>query len=1211
MMAMMAAATVVQVEHNTIHPQHASLIVWNAALWVVILYNLIMIAYRTAFDASSGVHAGLVIDYLGDLVFIIDIVLRCRKIGIVDDGTLYLDPKDILRIYSRTFLIPNIIISLPLDVFVLAFSKQNLLHLSLLRILKIFRFVTTPFPSLGSRISRRSSQYLKLVYLFFAIVLAAHVVGSIFFIIATQEVLRHNTTAGNTSNITNNASLVVNSSSSSTNMSAMTTGSWGSLVQYIDDAQPSVIHVDIMKEGVPSDIRIVRSIYWAITLLTNVGYGDIYPQSDFGVFYTTIIMLLGGMLYAAILVALEEIIAQADISSIIFFRKREEFLDYIEYRNLTPDIKARIENYLNMLWMRNRGIDEQRIFEFLSVPLMTSIIEFEVGNFGSKIPIIEDYECTAAMARYMQPQSVSAGEVVFMKGSIPLGLYCIGRRGKVNYMMEDGQQVIKTFLPRDVFGECAFLLKELQPCHAWTREITDLYILTRTNFESFLSDNKDIAKRLEIDIVEKEDYVRKKANLESLGKNLNRKKLKTMFGGSNQKPIIKRDYVFMPDSPFRQFWCCVLALCILIIMVTLPPRIGFNEDSYPAMPLLSPMLWLDIIIDIIHIVDTFLNCRYFAVESDDAVIDMHADIWSHYSRSIHFYTDLIVCIPLDHIILAAGERSVLRISMWRLTKYLRLLHISSLYNTLQGMFAMYVLALRSSYRQLSMMLTGMLLLIHTFACARAAIDKSQGLYYNNSVADITPMTRYQFWAFYTVTTIGYGTVPGLNIVTYTNLQAMFTMLVMISGAFLSHAGITAVLTNLIKNIDEKAIDDRILREKFDRYMVTRNLSDSHRDRIRQYLEFKRSKQGNLNEVRILDSLADGLKIDVLRHVAMEIQPNLENVELFKSMTTPGMVESMILLLKKETVVSNTWILHEDRLPEKFWFIVRGQVAIQYHSQKFIVAEGVIGSMKERHGACTLNTCEFFTLSISDYYMLHSHTMKIGGIFADLKGLLSDSIGYEYLHRFAKSQYNEENVEFYSRIEQFKQIHQKNYNEIAKESSAIYEEFISNDASKCVNIDFKTRSDIDSRMIDPDITIFTAAQNVIYDNIRRDTLPRFTASTMFKAMIEAKASQQMNAAKKKGSGGRSTNVKRKDSSVGRRRRMSIGELNVDPAATAALGLSGPRRNSDVGLELLVDIKRKMSNFATNIKLGRSSRTVPKELGQGPPAIVSKPSTINEE
>lgn len=40
-------------------------------------------------------------------------------------------------------------------------------------------------------------------------------------------------------------------------------------------------------------VSIPRSIYWAIVTLTTVGYGDLAPQTAFGRFVASLIMLLG------------------------------------------------------------------------------------------------------------------------------------------------------------------------------------------------------------------------------------------------------------------------------------------------------------------------------------------------------------------------------------------------------------------------------------------------------------------------------------------------------------------------------------------------------------------------------------------------------------------------------------------------------------------------------------------------------------------------------------------------------------------------------------------------------------------------------------------------------------------------------------------------------------------------------------------------------
>ena len=54
---------------------------------------------------------------------------------------------------------------------------------------------------------------------------------------------------------------------------------------------------------------IPKSIYWAVVTMTTVGYGDIAPQTPFGQFIASIIMILG---YA--IIAIPTGIVSAEIS---------------------------------------------------------------------------------------------------------------------------------------------------------------------------------------------------------------------------------------------------------------------------------------------------------------------------------------------------------------------------------------------------------------------------------------------------------------------------------------------------------------------------------------------------------------------------------------------------------------------------------------------------------------------------------------------------------------------------------------------------------------------------------------------------------------------------------------------------------------------------------------------------------------------------------
>ena len=64
--------------------------------------------------------------------------------------------------------------------------------------------------------------------------------------------------------------------------------------------------------------QLIYSIYWAITVLTTTGYGDITPVSDTERGFNIVVFIVGTLIYAMVVAHLEEIVSQLDVTVDIF-----------------------------------------------------------------------------------------------------------------------------------------------------------------------------------------------------------------------------------------------------------------------------------------------------------------------------------------------------------------------------------------------------------------------------------------------------------------------------------------------------------------------------------------------------------------------------------------------------------------------------------------------------------------------------------------------------------------------------------------------------------------------------------------------------------------------------------------------------------------------------------------------------------------------------
>ncbi|XP_006026564.1 regulator of G-protein signaling 21 [Alligator sinensis] len=119
-------------------------------------------------------------------------------------------------------------------------------------------------------------------------------------------------------------------------------------------------------------------------------------------------------------------------------------------------------------------------------------------------------------------------------------------------------------------------------------------------------------------------------------------------------------------------------------------------------------------------------------------------------------------------------------------------------------------------------------------------------------------------------------------------------------------------------------------------------------------------------------------------------------------------------------------------------------------------------------------------------------------------VLANKDGLAAFRAFLKSEFSEENIEFWLACEDFKKT--KSSVKIASKAQKIYSEFIGADAPKEINIDFTTRDHISQNISEPTINCFDEAQRLIYSLMAKDSFPRFLKSESYKELVNK---QQQN------------------------------------------------------------------------------------------------------
>ncbi|KFP05538.1 Regulator of G-protein signaling 16, partial [Calypte anna] len=114
-------------------------------------------------------------------------------------------------------------------------------------------------------------------------------------------------------------------------------------------------------------------------------------------------------------------------------------------------------------------------------------------------------------------------------------------------------------------------------------------------------------------------------------------------------------------------------------------------------------------------------------------------------------------------------------------------------------------------------------------------------------------------------------------------------------------------------------------------------------------------------------------------------------------------------------------------------------------------------------------------------------------------LLKSKSGVTAFHTFLKTEFSEENLDFWLACEDFKKTRSKT--KLASKANRIFEEFVQNEAPREVNIDHETREITRKNLTGATSACFNEAQAKTRTLMEKDSYPRFLKSASYQDMAK--------------------------------------------------------------------------------------------------------------
>ncbi len=236
-----------------------------------------------------------------------------------------------------------------------------------------------------------------------------------------------------------------------------------------------------------TDSQYLSALYWCVTTLTTVGYGDVTPVTTAQTIYTMVVMLLGVGVYGFVIGNVANLLSKVDMARSQYVATVERLTGFLRYRRVPTALQREIHAYYKYVWENRLGYDEASVLEDLPPTLRAEL------SMVLKRDLIEKVEfLRGASPELIQDLSVKLKPVVFTPGDFILRAGDVGRhiyfisRGTVEVIAPDGRTVFRTLSDGDFFGEQALLHTKRRTASVRAVGYCDLYVLDKETFSGTL-----------------------------------------------------------------------------------------------------------------------------------------------------------------------------------------------------------------------------------------------------------------------------------------------------------------------------------------------------------------------------------------------------------------------------------------------------------------------------------------------------------------------------------------------------------------------------------------------------------------------------------------------------------------------------------------------------------------------------------------------------
>ncbi|KAJ9158913.1 hypothetical protein P3X46_024456 [Hevea brasiliensis] len=418
-----------------ISPMNSRYRCWESFMLLLVAYSAWVSPFEVAFLNSSPNKRLYIADSIVDIFFAIDIVLTFF-VAYIDSRTQLLvrDRRKISMRYLSTWFLMDVASTIPFEALGYLFTgKQKMsLSYSLLGILRFWRLrrVKQLFTRLEKDI-RFSYFWIRCARLLFVTLFLVHCAGCLYYLLADRYPHQGKT--------------------------------------WIGAVIPNFRETSLW-------IRYISAVYWSITTMTTVGYGDLHAVNTMEMIFIIFYMLFNLGLTAYLIGNMTNLVVEGTRRTMEFRNSIEAASNFVFRNRLPPRLKEQILAYM-CLRFKAESLNQNQLIEQLPKSICKSICHHLFLPTVEKVYLFRGVsrEILLLLVAEMKAEYIPPREDVIMQNEAPDDVYIIVS-GEVEIIDSDleKERVVGTLQSGDMFGEVGALCCKLQSFTFRTRTLSQL-----------------------------------------------------------------------------------------------------------------------------------------------------------------------------------------------------------------------------------------------------------------------------------------------------------------------------------------------------------------------------------------------------------------------------------------------------------------------------------------------------------------------------------------------------------------------------------------------------------------------------------------------------------------------------------------------------------------------------------------------------------------